>query len=281
MELDLSGRVVLIVGGSSGIGAATARVLGREGAKLALVARRQRELEGIRTELTATGVEVLCIAGDAGNAGFMDDAVAQTVSHFGGLHRLAVVAGPMGTRGLLHELDDSDWESYFEQSLMLAVRSCRAALPALLGTPDGAIVLTSAFSIRAQKSGLAAYTAMKSAVASVAKNIARTYGSRGLRANCIAPGVIDRDGQTNRELAARYGVPECKARYEQVRRESGMSVALERWVEKGPGPAQIVASKYAADRIVRSRPLCPYPQIARYSGSGSTDDAANFSCVAP
>jgi Tannase and feruloyl esterase len=63
--------------------------------------------------------------------------------------------------------------------------------------------------------------------------------------------------------------------------EHSMSVALERWVEKGPAPAQIVASKYAAERVVRSRPLCPYPQIARYSGSGSTDDAANFSCVAP
>lgn len=98
MELELSGRVVLIVGGSSGIGAAAARVLGREGAKLALVARRQRELEEIQTELTANGVEVLCMAGDAGSAGFIDEAVQQTVSHFGGLHRLAVVAGPVGAR---------------------------------------------------------------------------------------------------------------------------------------------------------------------------------------
>jgi hypothetical protein len=63
--------------------------------------------------------------------------------------------------------------------------------------------------------------------------------------------------------------------------QHSMSVALERWVEKGLAPAEIVASKYAAERVVRSRPLCPYPQIARYSGSGSTDDAANFSCVAP
>lgn len=228
MELDLRDRVVLIVGGSGGIGAATSRVLGREGAKLALVARRPRELEAVRAELTASGVEVLSVVGDAGSRGFMDDAVARTVSHFGGLHRLAVVAGPMGRRAPLHELDDDDWELYFQRSLMLAVRSCRAALPALVQSRDSAIVLTSAFSIHAQKPGLVAYTAMKNAVASVAKNIARTYGSQGLRANCIAPGVIDRDEQTNRALAARYGVPECKARYEQVRRESGMSVALER-----------------------------------------------------
>jgi NAD(P)-dependent dehydrogenase (short-subunit alcohol dehydrogenase family) len=228
MDLDLRGQVVLIVGGSGGIGAATARALCQEGAKLALVARRQQELDSVATELTANGGEVLSLAVDASRAGVMEDAVAQTVSHFGGLHRMAVIAGPMGARAPLHELDDNDWELYFQTSLMVAVRSCRAAIPALLDAPGSAVVLTSAFSIHAQKPGLVAYTAMKSAIASVAKNIARTYGSHGLRANCIAPGVIDRDAQTNRSLAARYGVPEIRARYEQVRRESGMSVALER-----------------------------------------------------
>jgi hypothetical protein len=58
-----------------------------------------------------------------------------------------------------------------------------------------------------------------------------------------------------------------------------MSVALEHWVETGVAPDKIIAAKYASDRIVRTRPLCPYPQVARYSGTGSTDDAANFKCV--
>lgn len=62
--------------------------------------------------------------------------------------------------------------------------------------------------------------------------------------------------------------------------------ALEGWVESGKAPAGIVATKYVkpGDRlsgVVRSRPLCPYPQVARYTGSGSTDDAANFHCQAP
>jgi hypothetical protein len=60
-----------------------------------------------------------------------------------------------------------------------------------------------------------------------------------------------------------------------------MSAALEGWVEKGVAPASIVATKYAAGSAVRTRPLCPYPQVAKYSGSGSTDDAARFSCTAP
>jgi hypothetical protein len=53
------------------------------------------------------------------------------------------------------------------------------------------------------------------------------------------------------------------------------------WVEKGKAPDQIVASKVTNGQVVRTRPLCPYPQVARYTGQGSIDDAANFSCVAP
>jgi len=55
--------------------------------------------------------------------------------------------------------------------------------------------------------------------------------------------------------------------------------ALERWVEDGIPPDQIVASKVVDGDVTRSRPLCAYPQVARYTGSGSIDDAASFACV--
>jgi len=63
-----------------------------------------------------------------------------------------------------------------------------------------------------------------------------------------------------------------------------MFAALERWVEKGTAPEKIIATKYQMDGnptsgIARTRPLCPYPLVARYKGSGSTDEAANFACV--
>lgn len=57
--------------------------------------------------------------------------------------------------------------------------------------------------------------------------------------------------------------------------------ALEAWVEEGRAPERIVASKVEDGAVVRTRPLCPYPQVARWSGAGSTDDAANFRCVTP
>lgn len=67
--------------------------------------------------------------------------------------------------------------------------------------------------------------------------------------------------------------------------EHSMITAIEQWVEKGSAPKQIIATKYKVDEnpesgVARSRPLCPYPMVDKYSGSGSVDDAANFSCVA-
>jgi feruloyl esterase len=59
-----------------------------------------------------------------------------------------------------------------------------------------------------------------------------------------------------------------------------MVAALEQWVEQGKAPDQIVASRSIKGVVDRTRPLCPYPQVAVYKGSGSTDEAANFACKA-
>jgi hypothetical protein len=61
--------------------------------------------------------------------------------------------------------------------------------------------------------------------------------------------------------------------------QHSLSAALERWVEAGIPPDKIIATKYAGKDVVRTRPLCPYPQVAKYLGSGNTDDAASFKCV--
>jgi hypothetical protein len=68
--------------------------------------------------------------------------------------------------------------------------------------------------------------------------------------------------------------------------QHSLSIALDRWVDQGVAPAQVIATKYKtganpASGVIRTRPLCPYPQFAQYAGSGSTDDAANFKCTVP
>jgi feruloyl esterase len=55
---------------------------------------------------------------------------------------------------------------------------------------------------------------------------------------------------------------------------------MEQWVEKGRAPEQMIASHSTEGKVDRTRPVCPYPQVAKYKGSGSIDEAANFSCAA-
>jgi 3-oxoacyl-[acyl-carrier protein] reductase len=223
MDLGLRRKVILIVGASAGIGAATARLLCAEGARVALVARGGAALTELSAQLGSTE-SVLPMTTDASVSGAMDDAVARTVAHFGALHGLAVIAAPMGARAPLGDLSNADWDFYYRNSLMVAVEACRAAIPQLTRHPNSSAVLTGAYSIRAQKPQLVAYSAMKSAVASISKNLAKTYGGQGLRVNCIAPGIIvGKSGS-----AEKSDVPSERARYESVRREFGMTVALER-----------------------------------------------------
>jgi feruloyl esterase len=54
-----------------------------------------------------------------------------------------------------------------------------------------------------------------------------------------------------------------------------------KWVEEGKAPDMVIASHATDGKVDRTRPLCPYPKVAKYKGSGSTDEAANFSCAAP
>jgi NAD(P)-dependent dehydrogenase (short-subunit alcohol dehydrogenase family) len=236
MDLGLRRKVVLIVGSSSGIGAATARLLSAEGARVALVARSNCALAELSAQLGSIE-SVFPMTADASVSGAMDDAVARTVAHFGALHGLAVIAAPMGARAPLADLSNADWEFYYRNSLMVAVEACRAAIPQLTRHPNSSAVLTSAYSIRAQKPQLVAYTAMKSAVASISKNLAKTYGGQGLRVNCIAPGIIVGKGSglpEKSDLLQRSDMPPERAasperaRYESVRRQYGMTVALER-----------------------------------------------------
>jgi len=56
---------------------------------------------------------------------------------------------------------------------------------------------------------------------------------------------------------------------------------IERWVENGQPPDRIVATRLSGGKVDRSRPLCPYPQVAAYKGTGDTNDAANFECRRP
>jgi feruloyl esterase len=94
--------------------------------------------------------------------------------------------------------------------------------------------------------------------------------------------ALRRNGRRTPEFLRLFMVPgmtHCSGGYG-TDQFDGMT-ALINWVEAKQPPESIRAARVVNNREVRSRPLCPYPKVARHSGSGSTDDAANFSCVAP
>ena len=229
MDLGLRGASVLVVGGSGALGRAVAEVLAEEGADLFLVARREEALAAVAADLAPAGRRVRWRAADMSVTADVEAVVAEAATPSGGLDGVAVLAGPMGPRGRLHEQDDGAWDFYVRLGLMPVVRTLRAALPRLIARGGGSVVTTAAYSIRAQKPDMAHYTAMKSAVASVTKNVARTYGPQGIRANVIAPGLLDTVDETRRsDLACRYGVPPEEALYTHGVRTHGMSIALGR-----------------------------------------------------
>ncbi len=95
----------------------------------------------------------------------------------------------------------------------------------------------------------------------------------------MAPGMQHCGGGSGADSFGQGGTPSGD-------RFHDLAAALEAWVERGQAPAAIIATKYKAGTnrasgTLRTHPLCPYPQVARWKGSGSTDDGANFSCIAP
>ena len=229
MDLGLCGRAVLVVGGSGGLGSAVADVLAEEGADLFLVARRPDALEGTAARLRNQGTKVAWHAADVAVAGQAEAALDAALSWAGRLHGAAAVAGPMGPRGLLDTQDDSAWDFYYQAVLMSVVRTARAVVPHFVAAGGGALVTTAAYSIQAPKPDMAHYSAMKSAVAGVTKNIATTYGGAGVRANCVAPGLLDTiDDAKRADLARRYGVDPAEALYAHGARGHGLRIAAGR-----------------------------------------------------
>lgn len=208
MDLDLRKKVIAIVGGSTGMGYAAAEVMAAEGATLALLCRdtQRGQLKADALE-QRFDVDVGVFAADATQSGALDAAINAVATTFGGLDGLAVTAGPMQKMAPFVDLLDEDWSSYFESQLMTTVRACRAALPLLQTRGGGNIVVTSAYSIHHQSPTLAAYSAMKQGIAGIAKNIAKNWGGKNIRCNCIAPGAIASESldEARKMAVAKYG----------------------------------------------------------------------------
>lgn len=241
MDLGVHGKGFLVVGGTSGMGLATARVLAAEGASLVLVGRDAEKAERARSSLPVAGGEVTAVTADVHDGADVDRAVATAVESLGGLDGVAVMTGITG-HSPLDELGDDDWHDVFDDVLLGTVRVVRAALPHLVTRGGATIVTTSAYSIRAPHDARLPYTSLKSAVAVFTKGVAKAYGAQGVRANCICPGAIETEPlhALRGQLAEARGLPYDEAIERIMVDEWHLDVALRR-----PGQPQEVGELVA------------------------------------
>jgi len=231
MDLGVKGKVFALVGGTSGMGQGAAKLLAAEGARIAMIGRsREKGEPRAKAMAEETGADVRMFVADGTVKGALDTAITEIVETFGQLNGVAVTAGTLQTRKTLTELSDDDWDNYFQSHLMVTVRACRAAVPHLIAAGGGTIVNTAAYSIRAMKPPLLGYATMKTAIASVTKNIALTYGAQGVRANTVCPGFVASESAHGimKVAAEKYGLPPLEAISKAMVEEWGMKVAMNR-----------------------------------------------------
>lgn len=217
MELGVRDRNFVLVGGTTGMGFGAAHQLAADGAKVALLARdEQRAAQRAELLRDQYGVRAVGIGVDAAAPGAgVRLAIDRAASELGPLRGLAVTAGPMQQQGPFLDHGDDSWDWYYQMILMATVRSCRAIIPHLQRNGGGTVVNTAAYSVRAPKILIPPYTALKAAVLTMSKILAKTHGHEGIRVNVMCPGLFDTE--TNDHIrdkrAEQYGVPPEDAIY--------------------------------------------------------------------
>lgn len=190
MDLGLRDAAAVVTGGSSGMGRAAAECLADDGARVAVLARRKSELDETVAALGRHGSpDPLGLSVDVTDPAAIEAAFAEVGARWGALHILVNTVGP-GDTGTIDSLSDEAWQRSFEIGVMGAVRCTRAALPWLRRAEWGRIVNVSAHSTKRQAPTLVAYTAAKSALASVSKNLAKTLAKDGILVNTVSPGTF-------------------------------------------------------------------------------------------
>jgi NAD(P)-dependent dehydrogenase (short-subunit alcohol dehydrogenase family) len=182
--MRLEGKVAVITGGGTGIGAATARRFADEGAKVVVTGRRPEPLEAVATE---TGG--LAVAGDVADEDHARAAIAAAVEACGGVDVLVANAG-LGFGGAAGDVDDERWTRTLDVNVTGAFRFIRAAIPAILERGGGSIVLVSSVSALVTGTASAAYATSKAAMLGLVRSVAVDYGPKGIRANAILPGWV-------------------------------------------------------------------------------------------
>lgn len=183
---DLTGKVAVATGASSGIGEAAARLLASEGVHVVLAARRREAIEGLATELGNGAMAVGC---DVTDPAQVQALFAEVKARFGGLDLLFNNAG-LGVFGPFVESKPSDWRTMVETNVLGLFDCTYAALPLMRGRPGAMIASVSSTGGRYGVEGWSVYCATKYAVVGFHETLRKEVGADGIRVTVIEPGAV-------------------------------------------------------------------------------------------
>ncbi|HZE18416.1 MAG TPA: SDR family oxidoreductase, partial [Mycobacterium sp.] len=191
MDLGLTNGTAAVVGGGRGMGLAAARCLAADGARVAIIARSQPDLDRAVEELTHRGSpDAVGLVADIIDPGQVDKAFSELAERWDGeLNVLINAVGPT-VRGDFESLTDEQWRQAFDEGVMGMVHCVRSALPLLRKGAWARIVNLSAHSTQRQSVTLPAYTAAKAALTSISKNLSLLLAKDEILVNVVSPGSV-------------------------------------------------------------------------------------------
>lgn len=189
-------KVAIVTGGASGIGAATARALAAEGARVVVADINAAGLQKMEGDLEKKGLKFLGLRTNVATEKEVEELISKTVSHFGGIDILVNNAGISpkhdGKKANLWEMPIAEWDQVMAVNIRGAFLCCHFAVPKMIERGGGAIVNVSSLAAKAG-SGITGchYVISKAGVVGLTKILAREVAEYGIRVNAVAPGRID------------------------------------------------------------------------------------------
>lgn len=200
----LSGSVALVIGCASGIGAASARVLGARGARVVLADLDAEGAERGAEAIVSAGGEAVAVRCDVADESQVAAAVARAVDQWGRLdvlHNNAAAMNLVRDDGLVADADIDHWDATFRVNLRGQMLGCKHALPAMIGGGGGSIINTASVSGMVGDLVTSAYGAAKAGTVQLTRSVATQNGRHGVRCNAVIPGLIQVDRGPGRGMA--------------------------------------------------------------------------------